>query len=235
MVSPLPPRSMLAMLDERARADLVNRGRRVDHAPGTVLLRLGEHTTHVLVVLDGHVKITTSSHNGKTVLLALRSRGDLVGELAGMDSSPRMASAETAGPMTSRVLTARDFHSFMDEHPAAARIISASIAAKLRSATERILDYSSHNVAERLARILVRLLRDHGVRTPEGLSLGVRVSQPELASIISASEAALYKALTDLRDRGVVSTGYRTFTVTDTRALAEQAGISPNSPPIPYS
>ncbi|MDT0331726.1 Crp/Fnr family transcriptional regulator [Nocardiopsis lambiniae] len=225
---------MLAKLDEHARTDLLHRGRRVDHPADTVLIRLGERTTHVLVVLDGHVKVITYSDSGKTVLLALRSRGDLVGEIAGMDHSPRMATIETAGPVSTRVLTAREFHLFLDDHPTAGRAMSAYIGSKLRSATERILDYSSHNVADRLARVLLRLARDHGVPTPEGLSLNVRVSQPELASIISASEAALQKALTELRDKGVVTTGYRTLTVTDADELCRRAGLPPNSLAIPH-
>lgn len=206
----------------------------MDYAPDTTLMRQGEHSTHVLILLDGHVKITTNSYNGKAVLLALRSRGDLVGELAGLDSSPRMATVQTAGPVDARALTSQEFHDFLEHNPASARTITGSVATKLRMATERILDYSSHDVSARLARVLVRLLRDHGVREREGLALGIRVSQPELASIISASEAAVSKALTDLRRRDVVATGYRRFTVTDVPALMEQAGFPPKSSRIPY-
>nr|WP_272918479.1 Crp/Fnr family transcriptional regulator [Nocardiopsis alba] len=230
-----PARSPLARFSEAARADLVALGRHVDYAPDTTLMRQGEHSTHVLILLDGHVKVVTTSYNGKTVLLALRSRGDLVGELAGLDLSPRMATVQTAGPVSARALTSSEFHSFLETNPGAARTITGSVAAKLRLATERILDYSSHDVPARVARVLVRLLHDHGVRTPEGLALGIRVSQPELASIISASEAAVSKALTDLRGRGVVATGYRRFTVTDVPALMEQAGFPPKSRRIPYS
>ncbi|MFV2198697.1 Crp/Fnr family transcriptional regulator [Nocardiopsis sp. LOL_012] len=225
-----PPHSALAGLDEKDVEYLLTLGRPVDHPQQSTLMRLGERTSHVLVILEGHVKVTTVSRTGKTVLLALRSRGDLVGELAVMDESPRMATVETAGPVSSRVLSAREFRTFLERSPEAALTISASIAAKLRSATERILDYSTHDARTRLARVLMRLIRDHGVTSDEGIELDIRVSQPELASITSLSEAALYKGLADLRHRGIVTTGYRRFTVTDVPALAETAGFPPRTP-----
>ncbi|WDZ90672.1 Crp/Fnr family transcriptional regulator [Nocardiopsis sp. HUAS JQ3] len=225
---PWPPNSALSLLSSRDRDVLLRLGRRTDHAPGDVLLNHGEHSTHVFVILHGYVKITTTSYSGREVLLAVRSGGDLVGELAGMDGSPRMATAQTAGPATTRLVTAAEFHAFLDAHPAAFRSISASISAKLRSATDKIVDYGSHDVQARLARVILRLVRDHGVSTPEGVAVALHISQPELASITSASEAAVSKALTDLRFRRVILTGYRTFTVLDRDALLKLAELPPD-------
>ncbi|MDX3850432.1 cyclic nucleotide-binding domain-containing protein [Streptomyces sp. AK02-01A] len=53
-------------------------------------------------MLDGVVKATGRTEDGRDALLAVRMDGDLVGELASMDARPRSATVTTCGPVTAR-------------------------------------------------------------------------------------------------------------------------------------
>ncbi|GAA3748889.1 hypothetical protein GCM10022205_39840 [Spinactinospora alkalitolerans] len=187
----------------------------------------------MFVLVEGHVKILSESGSGRTILLAVRSRGDLVGELAGMDGSTRMARVAAIGAIAARLLPFDEFEGFLHRHPAAFRVVNGSVAAKLRSATDKIIDFSSQEVPVRVARALLRVLADHGRPVAGGVSIGIPLTQPELAAIVAASEPAVHKALAELRKHEVVSVGYRSYVVRDLpglRRFAELPGEIPATP-----
>ncbi|MEY9213424.1 Crp/Fnr family transcriptional regulator [Thermobifida halotolerans] len=222
---PWPATSVLGRLTDSQRDDLLSLGVRREFGAGQVLIRQGDLSTHVFVLITGHVKVMSESDSGRTVLLAVRSRGDLVGELAGMDSSPRMARVVAIGAIGARVLPFAEFEGFLKRHPDAVRTVNGSIAAKLRSATDKIVDFSSQEVPIRVARTLLRILADHGRPVEGGVSIGIPLTQPELAAIVAASEPAVHKALAELRKHGVITVGYRNYVVRDQAALRQFAEL----------
>lgn len=184
---------------------------------GTVMLREGECTSHVLVLVGGFVKVTALSPEGYLSLLAIRTAGDLVGELASMDGEPRIATVTAAGRVRARVVSQREFHWFLTHHPDVALAVSSSVGAKLRWATRRRIDFGSHEVHGRLARVLVELVSTYGV---EGGEFGVSLTQPELAALVGAAEPTVHRALAKLRKEKIVATGYRRIVVCDSQRLA---------------
>ncbi len=228
MHRPWPAKSVIASLKSDQCRALLASGHPRDFAAEEVLVNQGETTRHVFVLIDGVTKVTCSSRNGRRVLLAIRSRGDLIGELASLDGSPRIATVTATGPVSAVVIAHRDFEAFLARNPEVSQAVSASIAGKFRSTTQRVVDYGAHDAPVRLARVLYRLYQDYGLRKGDRVELGIPITQPELASIIGASEAAVQKALAGLRQGGIVSTGYRTNAITSFAALAKAADIPPD-------
>lgn len=182
-----------------------------DYAPGTVLLREGERGSHVLVLVKGLVKVTATSPEGHLSLLAIRTAGDLVGELASMDNEPRIATVTAAGPVRVRVVGQAEFRRYLTHHPDVALALSGSVGAKLRWATRRRVE-GVHEVHVRLARVLIELVTTYGTDTGE---IGVPLSQPELAALVGAAEPTVHRALAWLRKENIVATGYRRVVVRD--------------------
>lgn len=182
-----------------------------DYAPSTVLLREGERGAHVLVLVKGLVKVTATSPEGHLSLLAIRTAGDLVGELASMDNEPRIATVTAAGSVRARVVSQAEFRRYLTRHPDVALAVSGSVGAKLRWATRRRIDFSAHDVHVRLARVLIELATTYGIKG----EIGVPLSQPELAALVGAAEPTVHRALAYLRKEDIVATGYRRVVVRD--------------------
>lgn len=183
-----------------------------DYAPSTVLLREGERGSHVLVLVKGLVKVTATSPEGHLSLLAIRTAGDLVGELASMDNEPRIATVTAAGPVRARVVSQAEFRWYLTRHPDVALAVSGSVGAKLRWATRRRIDFGAHDVHVRLARVLLELATTYGIKDGE---IGFPLSQPELAALVGAAEPTVHRALAYLRKEDIVATGYRRVVVRD--------------------
>jgi CRP/FNR family cyclic AMP-dependent transcriptional regulator len=214
-----PPRTLLGMLSETSRAGLLSLGIFREYAAGATMLLEGDTSRHVIAVHGGWTKVITRTSEGGMALLALLSRGDLIGEMAALDDQPRSASVITAGPVTGYVIQQQDFLRFLAGHPDAYAAVARSLSAKLRWATRRRTDFSGLPGDVRLARILSELARMNGRITNEGTELGYTLTQPELAAMLGVSEPSVQRALRKLRDIGVIDTRRRQIVVLNMTAL----------------
>ncbi|MFB7466924.1 Crp/Fnr family transcriptional regulator [Streptomyces sp. NPDC056224] len=203
----------LARLAESSRTALRAAGVELNYPARTVVLRKGEPSSHVLLILDGWLKVTDDSASGHEALLALRGPGDIVGESAALNGTPRSASMTALEPVSGVVVAADRFTAFLDDHPAAARQLMAVISDRLRAGDRKRLELASCSVKERLARLLLELVEWHGERVPEGIAVRVPLTQQELAGSVGSSREAVTKLLGELRARGVVATHHRTLVV----------------------
>ncbi|MEU5260491.1 Crp/Fnr family transcriptional regulator [Amycolatopsis sp. NPDC021455] len=218
---------LFAALAPATVSALVRIGTERVYHPGNILVRQGESTTFVVLLLAGWVKVTATTADGGHALLAVRSSGDLVGELAGLDGEPRSATVTAVGRLRARVIGRPEFQRFLIRYPDAGLAVSRMVAAKLRWSTQRRIDFSGYDVPGRLARILVALVSAYGTPTPRGWEVGFPITQPELAALIGAAEPTVHKSLTELRRRNVLDTGYRRMTILDLPALRAAAGLAP--------
>jgi CRP-like cAMP-binding protein len=212
------PGSFLAGLRPAQADELLSRGVRRQFAAGRILLFEGDHSTHVELLYQGFVKITNVV-DGTEVLMGIRVPGDFVGELAGLTGKPRIATATACGRVTSSVVSQRDFHHFLHQHPDAAMTMAAVMGERLRWANERRTDFAAFPADARLARLLAEIATTCGWQADDELNIELPLSQPELATMIGVSEATVQKVLRDLRTGGMIRTGYRHITVLDLPAL----------------
>ena len=212
-----PPGSFLGRLPPSLRSVILELGVRRVFQPDDPILMEGEHSTHAVLLVEGRVKVTARTDDGGYALLAFRGAGDTVGELAATDGEPRIATVRAVGRVDARQISSEEFNDFLSRSPEASRLAREAIGRKLRSATQSRKDFTGCDVRVRIARVLVTLSRDYGMQTPRGPKLAL--TQPELGRMASASEAAVQKALGDLRLQGTVATGYGIITICDEARL----------------
>jgi CRP-like cAMP-binding protein len=179
--TPWPPGSLLFDLTEPARQRLLALGAKSQYAdPGRVLIREGESSTVMFLLLTGTVKVTGATDEGDA-LLAIRVGGDVVGELSALDGRPRLATVTTAGPVIARVIGRAEFAGLLSRDAELAAAIARSVADKLRSATSRRIDFAGCDVTTRLARVLLDLAERYGKQATMGRTIGCPLAQTERA------------------------------------------------------
>jgi CRP-like cAMP-binding protein len=168
----------------------------------SVLLRQGDPETHVILLDSGSTLVTLTGANGERTLLAVRGAGELLGELAVLDSQPRTASVIAAEACRVHIIPAADFLAFVDKHDLLAPLLRHAIA-RVREAETVRLEMATSPVAVRLASALGRLLR---AASASGGEYIVRLTQTELSQMIGASRNAVGSALRPWREWGWLAT-----------------------------
>ncbi len=211
--------TLLQTLGDGDREALIRLGGSRVFEPGEALIHEGELATEAYVLLKGCCKVISNTAAGRAVLLNIRVEGELVGEMSALDDKPRSATLIACTRVMAREISQRNLFRYMNDRPSAARAIRSAVVEELRRATRFRASLSGGPVAARLAFILDYLAAAYGRPCAEGLRIEVPFSQPDLASLIGASEPSLHRALTRLRQEGVIHTRYRRVIVRDQTAL----------------
>jgi CRP/FNR family cyclic AMP-dependent transcriptional regulator len=201
-------------------ADLLPPGRLVAFQARDRIFREGEHSDHIAIVVRGVVKITVSARNGRQALLGLRGPGEIVGELGVLYGSPRSASVQALDGVTVRLVSGQDFRRCLTDHPDAMLSVLGAVIGRLREADRRRLEFAGFDVPDRVVLLLAELVGTHGTAATDGsVTIGLRISQEEIAEATGASREAVAKAFRLLRQRGLVTTARRRIVVLDPTGL----------------
>jgi CRP/FNR family cyclic AMP-dependent transcriptional regulator len=210
-------------------------GRQRHFAAEARLLTEGERTRHILLVQSGWATVSVTTDRGSTrLILGLRGPGELLGELAALDSRPRSATVSALGPMDATLVSGDHFRNFLARNPRIGALVMHQLAARLRSADHERFALASLTVLQRLAERLIELatVDERGPYGPPGQAAPVRTGrlppaglpvihlpQDELAATVGATREAVAKALRLLRDQKVVRTGNRRVEILDPELL----------------
>lgn len=214
----------LERLSPRERGLIESRSVERSYRRGATLFLEGDSAFEVLFIQRGHLKITVGSHDGREVLLEIRGRGDVVGEMAIIDDSVRSASAVSlTSPTEVLALSVRDFRELIDSDTHFTRSLLEEMVRKVRGASSHQLELALDDVAGRVARRILDLDRRFGRMRAGVVRVKSPITQQEIADWAGVSRQAVVKELSQLRDEGIVEARGSAMTILDRDTLVERA------------
>jgi CRP/FNR family transcriptional regulator, cyclic AMP receptor protein len=211
-----PPLSLVAQLTESERIALLAAGSPANFPDDGILVLQGDPGDGLYVLTAGMVKVTVAAESGSETMLAVRSRGDLIGEFAVLDGEPRTATARAVGAVSAIRISRARFTEFGQRYPAAQTTITKSLVAKMRAATERHAAERTWGARERVAQVLYELAEDYGEHAGDGaVVIPLPITQSELGELAGVAVSTTERVLGDLRKEGVIATRYRKIAIRD--------------------
>jgi CRP/FNR family cyclic AMP-dependent transcriptional regulator len=174
----------------------------------------GDTSDTVLIVIDGRLKVTTSSPDGDEMLLDVVEPGESVGEVGVLDGQPRSATVEALEDTTVVVVPAEALWDCIDRHPTAARAVVRSLAATLRRLTGDAGDLVFLDLPRRIAKMLLSEVDSRG---SEQVTLGL--NQTELGQRVGGTRQSVNTALRAFVRRGWISVNGTQIMIDDPAAL----------------
>lgn len=189
---------------------------------GQALFIEGDLAERVFLIERGWVTVTCTAPAGREIMLALRGPGDILGELSALDGEPRSATAMAVGEVEALVISGSTLARAIDNVDAARELIRV-LAARLRDADRKRLEFAALDTLGRVAWRLFELGERFGTQTEHGISVEMPLSQEQLAGWCGASRESTVKALMSLRALGCITTGRRHVVIGDPEALRRHA------------
>jgi CRP/FNR family cyclic AMP-dependent transcriptional regulator len=220
-------------MSARTRLGFLELGTAVTYGARQHVFRQGEESHHVLVLLDGLMKVFVNTEFGRPVLLGLRSRGDLLGEMSMLAQRRRSADVVTCTPARVKLITNAQLTIFFNRNPDAWAAMAGSLSARLHGADVRRAELVACPAPMRVSRVIAELVRAYGIRTPDGWDLDVGLTQAEIASLAGVALATFEKSLHLLRRSGLVHRKSRRIVVDDLARLT-RFGVLERENPYQY-
>lgn len=198
---------LLAGLDAEIVETFVKRSRQRRYAHGSVIFHKDDPGSLLYVIVQGSVKISMPSIDGKDLVLNILAAGESFGEMALFDEEPRVASAEAVEDTVALTMQRADFLALIERYPALAMRVIGLLTRRLRSADSLAQDACLLDLPGRLARRLLELAETYGEgdlrKGPVVLTL--RLTQTELAALVGATRVATNRTLQRMQSLGMLS------------------------------
>ena len=157
----------------------------------------------VYFIADGIVRVTIYSFSGREVAFRDLAAGDSFGELAVIDGGPRSASVVALTDTLIAALSAEAFWGVVRTHPSVAEATLKRLACLVRQLSDRVVEFSTLGVSNRIHAELLRLARDHH-RDGNRAVIAPAPTHAEIASRVSTHREAVSRELSELARAGLV-------------------------------
>lgn len=168
---------------------------------GATLFVQGQAGRGVFILCTGHVKLSTSSADGKTLILKVSEPGDILGLPSTISGNPYEASADVLESCQANFIARADFLEFLKEHGEAAVRVAQELSGKYQAALNELKNIGlSHSAGEKLARFLL----DWAARQNKGngsAKLTLSLTHEEIAQMIGASRETVTRLFADFKKK----------------------------------
>lgn len=191
---------------------------------GEIVIAQQDLSTSVYLVLRGAARATIFSADGKMVAYRDVPEGHIFGELAAIDGRPRAASIVAVGDLLVGVLSRDQFSDLIAIVPEFTWTLLRHFAVQTRAMTERIFEYSTMLVRERLVHELLRLA-DATDKRDGAAVISPAPTHYDLAIRISTHREAVSREMSRWSKMGLLVREGHTLSLRDIGKLREVEGL----------
>ena len=182
-------------LSECIRTDVLAHARERVLATGERLFSRGDEADGLYCVLEGSIRISVISRDGRPTVLDFYGPRSWFGEVSSLDGLPRIHYAHAQISSFLLQVVPGDLEDLLARHTALSRSLLRLQAHRLRLLLTANESYSTQSFEQRLANRLLILATSHGTPIGQGLSIDLHLPQETLAQLIGAARQRVNEIL----------------------------------------
>jgi len=177
----------------------------------------------MMAVLEGRIKISSMSMEGKEAVLNIIEPGMVFGEIALLDGRERTADATAMVDSELLVIYREDFLPLVESRPGLAIRMLEVVCGRLRDTSKLVEDAFTLTTPTRLARQLLRLAKSYGKQTDDGVLIDFKMSQRELAAYVGLARENINRQLRSWEKEALISLTAGAVTIVDLETMRDIA------------
>lgn len=172
---------------------------------GALLFVEGEQPRGVFVLCRGQAKLTTTSADGRTLIVKIAKAGEILGVSAAMLGKPYEVSAETLEASQVSFVRRDDFLRLLSSYAEACLHTAQQLSEKYEAAQREIRSLGlAHTTSEKLARLLLNW-SGGAEETPQGTRLQILLTHEEIGQMIGTTRETVTRLLSEFKRKKLIS------------------------------
>jgi CRP/FNR family cyclic AMP-dependent transcriptional regulator len=200
--------SPYSILDDQGLQALTNIAIRRNHRKNRVIIRQGDETNNMFILLQGQMRVYVEDEQGKQLTVRMLKSGDSFGEVALIGEFPRTASVETVSDCTVAAFSRGNYLAFLRDHPDITLALAKSLANLVRDTTEELSSIALSDVCGRISHIFNKYADQQ-----EGEMRVPRFTHREIAGMIGSSREMVSKILKELEKAGYLAVAAKHYVI----------------------
>jgi CRP/FNR family cyclic AMP-dependent transcriptional regulator len=209
--------------DETSR--LAACARSVRKARGEFIYTPGDRADCVYILRQGRVKLSVLSESGKEIAIDIIQPGEIFGEFALVDESPRSNMAQALDDMLMWIFSKRDFTHLLTAQPKLAMSYIRLVGDRRRRMEKKLSDITSKAVSSRVCELLHEVATNAAEAEAAATDYLVPLTHHDVASLIGAARQTTTTVLNDLERRGIIELGRGWIRIKRLKELQTYAGL----------
>jgi CRP/FNR family cyclic AMP-dependent transcriptional regulator len=189
-----------------------------------VVLVEGQSPWGIFILCQGRAKLSTTSRDGKTLIVRIADAGEVLGLHAVVTGGPYELTVETMQPCQLNFVSRDDMLQFLKEHA------DASVRATQHLARDCTDSYGvvrtiglSHSVSERFARFLLESAAD-GQISRGTVRVRLSMTHEEISQLVGTSRETITRLLSEFRRKDLAELKGSTLIIHNHPALKHMVG-----------
>jgi CRP/FNR family transcriptional regulator len=190
---------MFCNLTPDALKDFDSIGIMMNHARGAKLFTEGDSARNVFIMCYGQIKISSTSRDGKTMILKIAGPGDVLGLSAVLANVPHEVTAEALEPCQVKAIRKQEFVDFLSKHGIASMHAAQSLSGEYMTVFHDAKRLAlSGSAAGRLARLLLDWGKSVSCGKQE-IRFTMALTHEEIANMAGTSRETVTRLLNQFR------------------------------------
>tara|TARA_A100001037_G_scaffold267347_1_gene260131 strand:- start:60 stop:740 length:681 start_codon:yes stop_codon:yes gene_type:complete len=150
-------------LDEKQISFIATKMRNKKYSKSDIILMEDEVGDTFFIILEGSVKVTRDSEDGREVILAVLSSGNFFGEISLLDGKTRSANAIALEKTSLMLLKRNDFLQLLKEIPQISISLLSELAKRIRKTDEQVENLAFSDAEKRIGISILSISEQLGV------------------------------------------------------------------------
>jgi CRP/FNR family transcriptional regulator len=211
------------MLSPTALSDFESLLIPVSHPAGKVLFSESQPTQGLHVVVEGEVKLSINSSEGRRLSLRIAKAGEVLGLSSALSGNPNEMTADLPYPAKIAHISRQAFLNFLARHPEAYEAVTREVSRSFNQACDQLRMVGlTTSVPERLATLLLRW-SENGQKPESGSRCRLALTHEQIGEFIGASRETVTRTLSVFKNRQLVAQHGCTITIPSRDALENYA------------
>ena len=173
-------------------------------------------------VVQGSVKVTRLSKDGREVILAMLNEGEFFGEMALLDGESRSANVIALEETEVLTLNREDFLVVLHDYPQIAIQLLKEMAHRLRKSDRQIASLSLSDAEKRIALCIIRFADEQGIIQRGQVSIPKMPIQQDIANMAGTSRETVSRAINLLEKEHFIKRQGRELLILDYKKFIKE-------------
>ena len=173
-------------------------------------------------VVQGSVKVTRLSKDGREVILAMLNEGEFFGEMALLDGESRSANVIALEETEVLTLNREDFLVVLHDYPQIAIQLLKEMADRLRKSDRQIASLSLSDAEKRIALCIIRFADEQGIIQRGQVSIPKMPIQQDIANMAGTSRETVSRAINLLEKEHFIKRQGRELLILDYKKFIKE-------------
>lgn len=194
---------------------------------GESIVQYHENSNSAFFIVQGEIRVAYHSLSGHEVILCDLPTGEMFGELTTIDNQTRSATVVSKISTLLASMPAPSFQNLIYSNQRIAEAIFKRLTGEVRRLTERVYDFSTLAVHNRIHTELLRLANKNKNKiNPNMVIISPAPTHAEIAHLVSTHREAVTRELSNLTKKNLIQRNGKDLHILDIEKLTELVNMA---------